>query len=101
MQQPVCRQTVVVNLPDGLHLRPISLIAKLARQYTCDVRIFNGDVGVDAKNVLEAMMLNAGCGTSLVLEATGERAEEVVGEIVRLFESNFADGSEGATGAAN
>ena len=100
MQDSVCRETVTVNLPDGLHLRPISLIAKLTRQYSCEVRMFKGDHGVDAKNILEAMTLVAPCGTTLVLEATGEKACDVVKELVRLFESNFAVDDEPAEPAA-
>ena len=93
MQNSVCRQSVTVNLELGLHLRPISQIAKAARHYqNCDVRVLKDDHSVDAKNVLELMTLNAPQGTQLVLEATGESAAEVIDELVRLFASNFENG---------
>ena len=92
MEPSVCRKTVTVDLELGLHLRPISQIAKAARQYgSCDVRVVKEDVSVDAKNVLELMTLNAPRGTQLVLEATGENAGNAVDELVRLFLSNFED----------
>lgn len=92
MQNSVCRRSVTVNLELGLHLRPISQIAKAARQYeNCDVRVLKDDYSADGKNVLELMTLNAPQGTQLVLEATGESAAEVVDELVRLFASNFED----------
>jgi phosphotransferase system HPr (HPr) family protein len=92
MQNSVCRQSVTVNLELGLHLRPLSQIAKAARQHeSCDVRVLKEDYSVDAKNVLELMTLNAPLGTQLTLEATGESAAEVIEELVRLFASNFED----------
>lgn len=92
MQNSVCRQTVVVNLEIGLHLRPISQIARVARQHqSCDVRIIKEDMSVDAKNVLELMTLNAPHGTQLILEATGDSASRAVEELARLFHSNFED----------
>lgn len=92
MQNSVCRQTVTVNLEIGLHLRPLSQIAKVARQFdSCEVRVVKEDLSVDAKNVLELMTLNAPQGTQLILEATGESAAEAVDQLSRLFASNFED----------
>ena len=100
MQNSVCRQSVTVNLELGLHLRPISQIAKAARQYDgCDVRVLKDEHSVDAKNVLELMTLNAPQGTQLVLEATGEFAAEVVDELARLFASNFEEDDTGEPSA--
>lgn len=91
----VARQTVTVNLENGLHLVPCSLIARLARRFTCEVRIIKGETPVDAKNVLDLMTLNAAFGTTLVVEASGDAASEVTAELVRLFESGF-DGADQA-----
>ncbi|MCH7989624.1 MAG: HPr family phosphocarrier protein [Planctomycetes bacterium] len=87
------RQSVTVNLEEGLHLRPYSLIAQAIRDLDCDVHISNGDLAVDAVNVLDLMTLNANHGTVLQLEATGVDAAEAVAFLVRLFETNFADDS--------
>jgi phosphocarrier protein HPr len=89
----VCRQSVTVNLEEGLHLRPYSLIAQAVRDLDCDVRISNGDFTVDAVNVLDLMTLNANHGTVLQLEATGVEAAEAVACLIRMFETNFEDES--------
>ena len=39
----VCRQTVTVELENGLHLVPCSLIAQFARGCECDVQISKDD----------------------------------------------------------
>ncbi len=88
-QKSVCRQTVTVNLENGLHLVPCSRIVRWVRRFDCDVQICNGDLAVNAKNVLDLMMLNAVHGTELVLEAHGDGALQAVDGLVRLFESDF------------
>lgn len=88
MSQPH-RQTVVVNLENGLHLVPCSLIAQVARRFDGEVRIRNGKAAVDAKNVLDLMTLRAERGTQLDLEATGTQAEEVIRQLAHLFETDF------------
>ena len=92
-QVVVCRQSVTVNLKEGLHLRPYSFIAQAVRDLDCDVHISNGEFTVDAVNVLDLMTLNANHGTVLQLEATGVDAAEAVACLVRMFETNFADDS--------
>jgi phosphotransferase system HPr (HPr) family protein len=92
-QNAVGRQSVTVNLENGLHLVPCSIIARTARRFECDVHIIKGEVTVDAKNVLDLMTLNAAKGTILILEACGTGAPDVTAELVRLFESGF-DGAD-------
>lgn len=93
-QDPGCRQTVTVKLPDGLHLRPISRIVETVRRSQCQLRIFKETASVDAANVLDLMTLNAQFGAVLTLEAEGEGAAELIAQIVRLFESNFNEDQE-------
>ncbi len=85
----VVRHSVVVNLENGLHLVPCSQIAQVARRHVGEVRIRNGEKAVDAKNVLDLMTLRAEFGTTLELEATGAAADDVILELVRLFDLKF------------
>ena len=87
--QNVYREEVVVKLENGLHLVPCSRISELSRSYDCEIRIYNGDHMVDAKAVFDLMTLRADQGTHLVLETEGDLAEEVLGKLVQLFESDF------------
>ena len=91
MNSESVRQMVTVNLENGLHLVPCSKIAKLARRFDCEVCIIKDDLIVDAKDVFALPTLVATCGTSLILAANGKGAQEVVDELVRMFESNFED----------
>jgi len=86
-----CRRTVVVNLRDGLHLRPISQIVETVRRFGSRVRISKGDMTADAGNVLDIIPLQVEYGNKLVLEASGDNAIETLDELVRLFEANFEE----------
>jgi phosphocarrier protein HPr len=89
----VCRATVTVRLPDGLHLRPLTLLAKTAQRFAADVRLHKGPQAVDAKRPLELMTLAAACGDPLEVETNGHDADAALDAIVRLFESDFAESS--------
>ena len=96
----VFRQTVVVNLENGLHLVPCSLIAQMAREFQCEMRIRNGDLVVDAKNIFDLITLEAGFGTSLDIEADGDGANDAVKRIIELFETNF-ESNDSETSTSN
>ena len=82
-------ETVTVESENGLHLVPCSRIAQLASQYECDVHVTNQDRRADAKTILELMTLNASQGTTLVLEAIGDGADEAIAKLVALFKARF------------
>ncbi|GAB4144771.1 MAG: HPr family phosphocarrier protein [Planctomycetaceae bacterium] len=83
------RREVTVHSENGLHLRPMSLIARVVVQHQCDVRIGNGEKTVDASSPLNLMSLNAKAGSQLILEADGPDELAVLEELIALFESNF------------
>jgi phosphocarrier protein HPr len=89
MQESVCRQLVTVKMKQGLHLRPISEIVRIARLYGCDFKITNGDQSGDAKEVYDLLELKALPQTELVLEANGDDANKLIEEIVQFFESGY------------
>lgn len=90
MAEPeIYRETVVVNLENGMHMYPCSQIARLVREKNCEVRIGRNEQTVNAKNVLDLMTLGAEKGSELVVETEGPDASETLQEVVALFASNF------------
>ncbi len=80
-----------VSNKQGIHARPSSMIVKISMGFHCDVSIKNVDSGFEAnaKSPLEVMMLNAPCGTSLVIIAVGDDAQLAVDAIAELITSGF------------
>jgi phosphotransferase system HPr (HPr) family protein len=70
---------------DGLHVRPLSQINRLA--CTCDgaVTIQREEFLADAKSMFDLLQLNASHGTMLIIEAHGNLAQQVVDDIARLI----------------
>jgi phosphocarrier protein len=96
MQQPaVYQREVTVSGEKGLHIRPIHQIVKTAQQFKCATRIKKGAHSVDATSMLDLMTLGAEHGTVLVLECSGEGAEDCVEALARLFRTGFPEDAGG------
>ncbi len=83
------RRQVRVNLKNGLHLVPCSMIVKLVRGFPGEVRIQRDTMVADAASVFDLLGLNAQDGTELTLEANGEGADLILDQLVTLFEHGF------------
>ena len=82
--------TVVVRNKNGLHARPSSLLAETALRFAdTSITLRRNDTVVDAKSIMELLLLEATCGTELHLSADGPSAGSAVDERKRLFEREF------------
>ncbi len=81
----VIRREVVVLLQDGLHIRPLSQINRLACAFDGPVTITRDEFIADAKSMLDLLQLNATQGTMLVLEARGRQAESLIEGVEQLI----------------
>jgi phosphocarrier protein len=73
----------------GLHVRPAGLFAKIASRYDADVEVEKDGVVVSGKSIMALMTLEAGCGTVLVVTASGAQAKEVLDELEALVGRKF------------
>jgi phosphotransferase system HPr (HPr) family protein len=81
---------VVVRNKHGLHARPSSVLAQAAIGFPdTAIRLKKGALEVDAKSIMELILLEAHFGTELLLTAEGPRAQEAVDLILGLFERQF------------
>ena len=93
---------VTVQSPSGLHARPASVLAARAQTFVCDLSLVlvassgerSVEVGtrIDAKSVLDVIVLGAGQGTVLDIEAVGPDAEDAVSALAELFATGFGLG---------
>lgn len=82
---------VVLSNKMGLHARPSTQIATAAGRFASRVTIARDNLVVDAKSVLELLMLAAECGSELVITADGDDADTAVKAIVGLVEGRFGE----------
>ncbi len=82
--------SVVVRNKNGLHARPSSVLAETALRFgETAIAIRKGEFEVDAKSIMELLLLEAACGTELVIAAAGPEADEAIRELTGLFEREF------------
>jgi phosphocarrier protein len=86
------KTTTTISNKLGLHARASAKLTKLAGSYPCEVWISRGERRVNAKSIMGVMMLAAGKGSSVTIEAEGEDAEQALAAIVRLIAERFGEG---------
>jgi phosphocarrier protein len=75
----------IINNKLGLHARPSAQITQAASRYSSEVWISKNGRRVNAKSIMGVMMLAAGQGSVLTVEADGPdetQAMEAVGELI-------------------
>ena len=69
----------------GLNASASTKLAQLAATYQCDVSVTRNGRKVNAKSVMGVMMLAAGKGSRVVLEADGPDEIEAIEAIIALI----------------
>lgn len=80
------RKKIVINIPAGLHLRPISVLCNYALDYKSTITIKTGDKSVNAKSVLGVLSacVKQGDEIELVCDGPDEKdALEMIGKIIQ------------------
>jgi phosphocarrier protein len=76
----------------GLHARAAAKLTHLASNYHSDIWISRSGRRVNAKSIMGVMMLAAGQGTSVLLEAEGRDAEQALAALTKLIANRFGEG---------
>jgi phosphocarrier protein len=76
----------------GLHARASAKLTQLASGFACEIWLARNGRRVNAKSIMGVMMLAAGKGASLVIEAQGEDAEAALAALQKLITDKFDEG---------
>jgi len=87
---PSARAEIVNKL--GLHARASAKLTQTASAFQCEVWIIRNDRRVNAKSIMGVMMLAAGQGSSVSIEATGADADQALAAILQLIGDKFGEG---------
>ena len=75
----------------GLHARASARLVSTASRYSSEIMLAKDKVKVNAKSIMGIMMLAAGKGSDLILEAEGRDAEEALDAIEQLINTRFGE----------
>ena len=84
----VTRELVVIN-KIGIHARPAAMFVKIANRFGCEILVEKDGERVNGKSIMGLLMLDAGPGSKLTVEASGDDAERAVTELDALFKRKF------------
>jgi phosphocarrier protein HPr len=82
------RSVEIVNIR-GLHARASAKFVKLASTFDAEVRVSKDGQTVDARSIMGLMMLAAGPGCCIDIEAEGAEADAAVTALEQLVAGKF------------
>ena len=82
---------IIVRNKLGLHARAAAKLTQLAGKFSSEIFIARGGQRVNAKSIMGVMMLAAGLGVTVKVDATGSDAEQALADIRSLFEGKFGE----------
>lgn len=83
---------VKIKLKDGVHARPAALLVQKANKYKSSIMIKKDDIEVNAKSIMNIMMLALTYGTKISVIADGEDEKDACDDLVRFIENDFKEG---------
>ncbi|KAK78580.1 phosphocarrier protein HPr [Bordetella holmesii CDC-H643-BH] len=82
---------IVISNKLGLHARAAAKLTQLASKFNSEIFIARGAQRVNAKSIMGVMMLAAGLGVTVKIDASGADADQALAEIQSLFDNKFGE----------
>jgi phosphocarrier protein HPr len=76
----------------GLHARAAAKLTQVAGGFHSEIWLSRSGRRVNAKSIMGVMMLAAGQGTKVLIEAKGDDADEAIAAIRKLVADRFGEG---------
>lgn len=85
------RRTVEICNERGLHARASAKFVKAASAFESEVKVTKDGTSVDALSIMGLLMLGAGPGSTIDIEAEGPDADSAVETLSALVECRFEE----------
>ena len=76
----------------GLHARAAAKLTHIASGFQCEIWLSRSGRRVNAKSIMGVMMLAAGKGAKVMLEADGPDADAALKALIGLIANRFGEG---------
>jgi phosphocarrier protein HPr len=87
---PVMREVGIVN-KKGLHARASAKFVQAAEQFDAAITVTRGTETVGGTSIMGLMMLAAGPGVTITIQATGKQSAAAVDALCELITSRFGE----------
>lgn len=75
----------------GIHIRTAAILVDICERYDAEVLLKTPRGESDGRDMMRLLTLEAGSGTTLMIEATGQDKEKVLQELARVISAGFDD----------
>jgi phosphocarrier protein len=86
------KSSITISNKLGLHARASAKLTKLAGSFAGEIHLSRNGRRVNAKSIMGVMMLAAGLGSEIEIEAEGADEEAAVAALRTLIEGKFGEG---------
>jgi phosphocarrier protein HPr len=86
------KSTITISNKLGLHARASAKFTKLAGGFTSEIHLSRNSRRVNAKSIMGVMMLAAGVGSMIEIEADGADEQEAMSALRSLIDGKFGEG---------
>jgi len=90
----VAQQLTIVNRK-GLHARASARFVRTAECFDATLSVIKDGASVNGNSIMGLMMLGAGPGSTILVQASGKQAREALEAIVELVNNGFDEDVEG------
>jgi phosphocarrier protein len=87
---PIIRALEICN-KKGLHARASAKFVQTVEKFDAEVKVKRGSETVGGTSIMGLMMLAAGPGTTITVEASGREAAEVLDALAALVSGRFTE----------
>jgi phosphocarrier protein HPr len=84
----ITKELVVINKL-GIHARPAATFVKIANRFESEVFVEKDGEQVNGKSIMGLMMLAAGPGSKIIVQAKGHDAAQAISELEALLKRKF------------
>ncbi len=84
-------ETITIINKLGLHARAAAKFVQTASSFQADVTVTNGSREVNGKSIMGIMMLAAGKGKEITINAVGADEKEALTALIELIENRFGE----------
>jgi phosphocarrier protein len=90
----VAQQLTIVN-SKGLHARASARFVRTVECFDATVNVMKDGTSVAGNSIMGLMMLGAGPGSTILVQASGKQAREALEALVELVNNGFDEDADG------
>jgi phosphocarrier protein HPr len=87
----VVEKKLLIKNELGLHARAATKLVQLSSKFPCEITLVKDGHEVNGKSIMGVLMLVASKGTTVLVRAKGEKADEAVAALAKLVDDKFGE----------